>query len=149
MEIEKYIKDRVDNQIEWYDSKSQKAQKSYKTFQTIEIILAAIIPLLSGYASVHFIIPIILGVFGSAIAIIESLTKLNKLHENWIQYRSTCELLRYQKQLFITGSFPYNDIDETKENIFVKNIENIISSETNQWKSINTIGEDKNIEKKS
>ncbi len=137
MDIKEYLDERVDDQIKWYSNKSQKAQKTYKCIQTIEIILAAIIPLLSGYTTVHISIPIIIGAFGIVITILESLAKLNKYHENWIQYRSTCELLKYQKYLFLTHSAPYNNENETVENLFVRNIEQIISSENNQWKNIN------------
>lgn len=144
MNINEYLKERVDDQINWYDSKSQKAQKLYKIFQVIEIILASTIPLLSGYATKCYIFPVVIGIFGCIIAIIESITKLYKFHENWIQYRSTCELLRYQKHLYLTGSYPYNRTDETIDNIFVQNIESIISSENNQWKNINTLGEESN-----
>lgn len=145
MDIDIYIQTRVDEQILWYDTKSQYAQQRYKQLQILEIILAAFIPLLAGYSSNTYI-AVTIGTFGSLIAIIEAITKLNKYHENWIQYRSTCELLRYQKHLFLTGSYPYNKTDETIENIFVKNIENIISSENNQWKNINTVGNESNSE---
>lgn len=138
MQIEEYIKTRVDNQIEWYDKKSASCQNKYKLTQTIEIVLAALIPLLSAYAKDCVLIAVIVGVLGSAIAIIESLTKLYKWHENWIEYRTTCELLRYQKHLFQTKSAPYNTEPENIENIFVRNIENIISSENNKWKVVNS-----------
>ena len=141
MDINEYISSRLDPQIEWYDKKSMHAQKRYKQFQITEIVLAALIPLLSGYTASCTLIPIIIGIFGAVIAIIESITKLNKYHENWIQYRSTCELLRYQKHLYLTRSFPYNPTDETIDNIFVKNVENIISAENNQWKVLNTMEE--------
>lgn len=144
MNIEEYIQDRLDPQIDWYDKKSIHAQKRYKQFQITEIILAALIPLLSNYTTSSSIIAFIIGAFGSIIAIIEAVTKLYKYHENWIQYRSTCELLRYQKHLFLTQSYPYNPNDETIENIFVKNVENIISAENNQWKVLNTMEEKNN-----
>ncbi len=147
MDIEDYIKQRVDDQIEWYDKKSVSCQKKYKCLQVIEIVLAALIPLLSAYASNCIAISIIVGIFGSTIAIIESIVKLYKYHENWIEYRSTCELLRYQKYLYSTHSSPYNISDETIENLFVRNIENIISSENNKWKTINI--EDKQKNKRS
>ena len=146
MNIDEYIVKRVDDQINWYDKKSIEAQKWYKRLQKIEIVLAAFIPLLSGYATTTWV-AFIIGFFGAIIAIIESISKLNKYHENWIQYRTTCEMLRYQKHLFITGSAPYNNEDETIENIFVRNIENIISSENNQWKNINSIREEANNDK--
>lgn len=143
MDINEYLEKRVDDQINWYDNKSKEAQKWYKSLQTIEIILAAFIPLLSGFAS-NKCIAFILGFFGAVIAIIESISKLNKYHENWIQYRTTCEMLRYQKHLFLTGSAPYNTKDETIENLFVRNVENIISSENNQWKNLNINREEAN-----
>ncbi|MGN1481050.1 DUF4231 domain-containing protein [Porcipelethomonas sp.] len=134
MDIHEYIEERLDPQIKWYDEKSISCQKSYKLIQIVEIILAATIPLLSGYCNI-FLISIIVGILGIIITILESLAKLFKYHENWIQYRTTCELLKYQKYIFLTGASPYNKADETVENIFVKNIEQIISSENNQWKS--------------
>lgn len=137
MDIEKYMTDRVDDQINWYDKKSIKCQRTYKILQIIEIVLASLIPLLATYSEKHTIIAICVGLFGSIIAIIESITKLNKYHENWIEYRTTCELLRYHKNLFETHSYPYAISEETIENLFVKNIENIISSENNKWKSLN------------
>ena len=135
MNIEEYMATRVDNQIKWYSQKSGDAQKKYKCFQTIEIIFAAAIPLLSGYTTKCSIIAVIVGILGAIIAIIESVSKLNNYHETWIQYRTTCELLKYHKHLYLTKSHPYNDSEETIDNIFVKNIENIISSENDQWKS--------------
>ena len=122
--IEEYIKNRVDTEIEWYDKKSIHSQKMYKGFQIVEIVLASFIPLFSAYSQNCTIVAFTVGLFGAIIAIIESTTKLYKYHENWIQYRTTCELLKYQKNLFLTGSYPYNNSDETIENIFVKNIEN-------------------------
>ena len=138
MDIKEYMTDRVDDQIDWYDKKSVKCQRTYKIFQITEIILASLIPLLAAYSEKYTIIAICVGLFGSIIAIIESITKLNKYHENWIEYRTTCELLRYHKNLFETHSYPYAVSEETVENLFVKNIENIISSENNKWKSLNT-----------
>jgi hypothetical protein len=85
MDVKEYMETRVDEQINWYDSKSVRAQKKYKLFQIIEIILAATIPILSGYSDRCELIPFLIACFGSIIVIIESLTKLYKFHENWIQ----------------------------------------------------------------
>lgn len=143
MNIEEYIKNRVDDQIKWYGKKSKYCQNMYKGLQIVEIILASLIPLLSAYSEKSVNIAFFIGLCGAIIAIIESITKLCKYHENWIQYRTTCELLKYQKHLYLTKSYPYSNGHETIENIFIKNIENIISSENNQWKYIN-IEEDDN-----
>ena len=137
MNIDQYISERLDTQIEWYDSKSISCQNKYKKVQTAEIVLAATIPLLSAYTKDCSIIAFTVGLFGTVIAILHSLTKLYKWHENWIEYRTTCELLRFQKHLYLTNSSPYNTKEETIDNLFIRNIENIISSENNKWKVIN------------
>lgn len=136
--IEYYIKDRVDDQIEWYDKKSQAAQKWYKRIQIIEIISAAIIPILVPYAVRGNILSVCVAVLGALISILETVCRLYKFHENWIQYRTTAELLKYHKYLFQTHSAPYNTEEESVENVFVRNIESIISSENNTWKSLQT-----------
>lgn len=137
MGIEQFMIDRVDDQINWHDKKSQIAQKHYKTYQVIEIVLAAIIPLLSFFAD-KFIIQFIIAAIGSFIAIIEAITKLYKFHENWISYRCTCEALKTQKYLYITKSAPYNTTQETIDTLFVKNIETILSSQNNQWSNLHS-----------
>ena len=79
-------------------------------------------------------LPLIVGILGAALAVIQSITKLNSYHENWIQYRTTCELLKYHKFLYLTQTSPYNTSEETIENLFIRNVEDIISSENSQWK---------------
>ncbi|MFB3042367.1 MAG: DUF4231 domain-containing protein, partial [Candidatus Poribacteria bacterium] len=49
MNEENFMNERVDDQINWYDRKSQFNQKRYKRLRIIEIFAAALIPFLSGY----------------------------------------------------------------------------------------------------
>lgn len=135
MNIQEYIEQRLDAEQRWYSNKSKHAKKMYTIFQVIEIIIAALIPLLSGYTTNNSCIALIVGILGAIIAVIESLSKLFKWHENWIQYRTTSELLKYHKHLYLTHSYPYNNSPEDIDNLLVKNIEDIISSENNQWKA--------------
>ena len=133
--IEEYISTRVDDQIEWYDKKSMKAQKLYKRSQFAEIIISALIPVLTSFADLKFFL-ILIAIFGATISAIESLVRLYNLHEDWIEYRVTSELLKYHKNLYLTRSGLYNETEETIDSMFISNIENIISSENSKWKSI-------------
>lgn len=138
LEIKDYIRDRVDDQIDWYDKKSKKAQNWYKGIQIVEIISAAAIPIIVPYVSTGNWASLVTAILGALIAVLESFCRLYKFHENWIQYRTTAELLKYHKYLYQTNSAPYNNQEETTENLFVRNIEAIISSENNTWKALNT-----------
>ena len=131
------MSDRVDAEIQWYSQKSKQCQTKYKFLRMVEIILASLIPLLAPYADKYAIVSFIIGSFGTVITVAGSISALFKYHENWLHYRTTCENLKCQKLLFLTSSYPYNVGKETRENIFVKNVESIISSENAQWYSVN------------
>lgn len=134
--INSYIKNRLDDQINWYDRKSQQAQKRYKRLQLAELVIAAAIPLFSGYTVGCPAMAFIICVLGAVIAIIEGVERLYRYHENWIEYRAACEALKHEKSLYLMHAFPYG-ADETKEQLFVHNIENLLSSEGSKWKSSN------------
>ena len=130
-EIE-YMKERLTKQIDWYDKKSIRYKRLYHTFQIIKIIIAALITLLSVLSEIKYI-SFIIALCGALVIVLESINQLYKYHEKWIQYRTTCEQLRYHKYLYETNSYIYS-ANETFFNKFVKNVEQIISSENNQWK---------------
>ncbi len=138
MTSEDYLSKRVEDQIHWYDEKATKAQKEYKKYQRIELVAATSIPLLSGFAVGNIQVAIIIGLLGAVVAVVEGLTKLDRSHEKWIEYRATCELLRNEKYLYITGSGPYMNSDETNFHVFVETIERMVSSENNKWKQVNS-----------
>ena len=144
MSIDSYIENRVKNQISWYSKKSQAAQHKYKVAQVIEIIVAAVIPLLSSYAGKCWVIALIVGIGGCVITGIEGIERLYKWHDIWIEYRTTAELLKYHLHMYETKSGLYSNEPESFESMFVSNIENIISSENNKWKLMNELPKKEN-----
>lgn len=134
-----YIAQRLDDQIEWYSNKSSEAQKKYKILQRAEIIIAATTPVLGcvalAFEKVGIFLTIVMSALGSIIATIEAICKMNKYHENWIQYRYISELLKHEKYLFITKTPPYDD--ESAFSLLVQRVERTISSENVNWVGIN------------
>lgn len=134
--ISKYIKERVDNQINWYDDRSKSYQKKFKILKIIIIISSAIIPVIVNIGSdLNIWIKLIVSSLGATIVILESVINLNKYNENWISYRSICETLKHEKYMFIHSAGVYqenNDFD-----FFVERIESIISQENLNWASLN------------
>ncbi|QTR46305.1 DUF4231 domain-containing protein [Thiothrix litoralis] len=131
MNEDEYLASRVDDQIGWYDSKSQKAQRWFKRLRAIEIVAAAAIPLIAGFAKEPFPVTLVIALLGAAIAIISAAISLNQFQENWREYRTTCESLKHEKFLFLTKAEPYH----TKNSfaIFVQRVENLISRENSNW----------------
>lgn len=131
MNADEYISSRVDDQIDWYDRKSQSSQRWFKWLRGIEIVAAASIPLIAGFSPENLPIITIIAVLGALIAVISSVISLNQFQENWIEYRTTCESLRHEKYLYLTNTEPYHV--EKPLCIFVQRIEVLISKENSAW----------------
>lgn len=132
MNQEEYVNERLQDQIEWYDRKSQWNQKSFKRLQVFQLVAAATIPFLSGYIEPGgFWVKFSVGFLGLSIAGAGAVAGLYKFQENWIEYRTTCEALRHEKYLFLTKTEPYDT--EKPFELLVKRVESQISKENSNW----------------
>jgi hypothetical protein len=132
MNEEEYLDERLNGQIKWYDYKSATNKKWYRICQLTQLVMASLITL-SGifapddYPWIYFTIPVL----GAVIAMLSGALGLFKFEENWLEYRTTTESLRYEKYLFLTNSTPY-DV-ETPLNLLVSRVEILISKENTNW----------------
>ena len=132
MEQDGYVKDRLDNQIDWYDRKSIQNQKWFKRLQVVSIVGAASIPFLSGYITETTIfLKIATGLLGLMVAAITAILGLYKFQENWLEFRTTCESLKHEKYLFLTNTDPYHV--EQPFQLLVQRVEGLISKENTNW----------------
>jgi len=132
MDEDKYIKERLDDQIDWYSNKSKRSQNWFKTLRVVEIIAAATIPFLAGYVTDSAPeLKIVIGLLGVVIAFVAGIISLNKFQEIWIEYRTTSETLKHHKYLFLTKSAPY-DKDDSFQTL-VQTVEALISKENSNW----------------
>ena len=77
MEQDEYLKQRVDDQIKWYDRKSGSNRRWYKRLRLLEICAVASIPFLAGYISdAAPIYKLVVGLLGVVIAIITAVVSL-------------------------------------------------------------------------
>ena len=60
--------------------------------------------------------------------------QLLKSQENWVLYRSTAEILKKEKELFLNSVGDYSNIgDENKHKLLVERVESVISSENTKF----------------
>jgi len=140
MQPDEYITERVDDQINWYDRKSQIAQRWFKILRAVEIIAAGLIPLFAGFGGGSTWSVAAAGVLGALVAVLASLLSLNQFQEHWIEYRTTCESLKHEKYHFLTNAEPYNEEDPF--GLFVQRIESLISKENSAWSQYTRSGAD-------
>jgi hypothetical protein len=128
---EEYIEQRLSDQIGWYDRKSSRNQRWFKRLRFAEIVAAATIPFLSGFAGNSLPIKIAIGALGVVVAVLASLLGLLQLQVHWIEYRATAESLRREKFLFLTQTEPYDKDDAF--HLLVQRVEALLSKENADW----------------
>ena len=134
MNQDEYIKQRLNDQIKWYSSKSGVNQKKYKTWQVIRVIVALMIPILTLFVKEIPVFTYVIGTLGAIIVFIESFIKIFNYKDVWITYRLTSEQLKREKILYLTKCDPY-DNSEAFETL-VQRCEAIMQSENVGWKEI-------------
>jgi len=123
---------RLEDQIAWYDKKSQDAQFWFKRLKLVQLVTAGIIPLL-GIFSIPYLDKVT-AVLGLVILVVEGLQQLNQYQTHWISYRSACEALQHEKYLFLAGAGPYANAEQALP-LLADRIEGLISQEHAKWLS--------------
>lgn len=126
-----YVSARLDDQINWYSTKSTYCQTRHKVLRILEVVSAALIPFLSALGTNIPCTSWIVGSLGALIAICAASSGIFKFHENWIQYRATSEQLKHEKYLFLARAAPYADSDAF--HVLVHRVEGLISKENSTW----------------
>ena len=137
--FEKYLKERYECQVKWYDKKSSRNKRYSQGFQWTAIIISASVPVLVTLIPTWKWITIILSI---VLAITTAALKTFKFEENWISYRTVAETLKKEKYYYDAGATEYA-IAEDKRRLFVERVEALISSENTLWMAIQTKKEDK------
>lgn len=128
MSTNSYTLSRLDEQIEFYDTKSQSNQKKYKTIKFCEILLGGLVTAGAGFGWSN----ILIGCFGLLIIVFEGIKNAFQYHYHWLSYRSTCEYLRKEKHFFNAKAGPYSDVENIDKEL-AERIEEIISQEHAKW----------------
>ncbi len=130
MTPEEYLKDRVENQIEWYGRMSGWNKKWFIIFQIATLIASGSVPVFAIFSNSMWA-RITVAILGSATAITTGIVSLYQFREHWIDYRTTAESLKHEKYMYQTGTGPYAG-DDTFSTL-VERVEALLSQENMAW----------------
>ena len=122
--------DRLDDQISWYDRRSNSCQRWYKSLKLMEVGSAALIPFLAGIKASAWLT----GGLGVLIVVLEGILQLNQYQHNWITYRSTCEYLKHEKYLYAASAGAYSEA-KNPARLLAERVESLVSQEHAKWVS--------------
>jgi hypothetical protein len=121
------IWDRLVDQLDWYDRKSQSAQRAYKQVKIGQLLLAAGVPVAVASAAPG----ILTAMLGALVIVLEGVQQLYQWQTNWVVYRSTSELLKHEKFLYLAGAGPYSGPEPHR--MLAEYVEGLVSQEHARW----------------
>lgn len=137
MNEEQYFSDRLNNQIDWYDTKSKINKKLFYIFKIIQTVCTSLTPVLIGILlKWHWIIYVI-SILSFISILCEAILNLFKFNENWIQYRNTSESLKHEKFMYLSNSGTYDNSELDTFKTLVERTETLVSSENINWANMN------------
>jgi hypothetical protein len=134
---------RIDEQIEWYDAKACWNQLRYKRLQATIIVLSALTPLLLAgnllFVPVeprwdHYVLILLPIVVSVAATVVAATLTTFKYHDNWVQYRETCERLRREQFLYESKANDYARAPHP-ERLLARHAEEIMAGENAKWRA--------------
>jgi len=120
--------ERLEDQLNWYDTKSAYNQRMFKWLRSATIVMSVSIPLTAGFVKQAWVT----GGLGALIALCEGLQQLNQYHDNWITYRSTAEALKHEKYLFLATAAHYAAAEDPNR-LLAERVESLVSQEHAKW----------------
>jgi hypothetical protein len=119
---------RLQEQIGWYDRRSQVCQQRFKLLKILQIVTAAAIPVAVAVSAADWLV----AAAGALIVVLEGLQQLEQYQQNWTTYRSTCEQLKHEQFLYLAGAGPYGD-GADPERLLAERVESLVSQEHAAW----------------
>jgi hypothetical protein len=121
---------RLEDQIDWYDRKSQAAQSNFKRLKVLQLVAAAVVPVVAAADAT----PWITAAVGGVVLVLEGLQQLNQYQQTWITYRSTCEALKHEKFIYLARAGSYTGSPDPTR-LLAEKIEGLVSQEHAKWVS--------------
>jgi hypothetical protein len=125
---------RLNDQLDWYDKKSEDNQRRYKQIKIAQLVLAGSIPVFALVGDIWG--RWITAILGASVAILEGLQQLGQYNNLWVTYRATAEHLKHEKYLFLAKSGPYKGLkEEDALSLLAERVEEQVSTEHAKWVS--------------
>lgn len=119
--------ERLEDQLAWYDRKSVAAQQAYKRVKLSQLVVGAAVPVAAGLQ----ISAAITATLAAFVVVAEGVQQLYQWQTNWVLYRSTAEVLKHEKYLYLAAAGPYSTND--RHRVLAERIEGLVSQEHAKW----------------
>ena len=138
-EFDKYLEERYQDQVDWYDRKAQTMKRTYGRVQKLVIVLAALTTVAAAAGTVAGpagnISRWVTVSVSALVTIFTALLNTFKYRETWLNCRGTFDALKREKSYYIAQVGEYRDATD-REGLFVQRVETMFAREGAEWQSI-------------
>jgi hypothetical protein len=120
--------ERLEEQLGWYERKSQHHKRWYQALKVAQIVIAAGIPVVAAAGASAAVA----GALGAVVVVLEGLQQLFQFQQNWISYRVTAEALKREKFLYLAGAGPFAGVERPGA-VLAQRVERVVSQEYGAW----------------
>jgi hypothetical protein len=133
IDVEGYLSGRLEEQIAYYEKAASRAKQMHLRLQGGLIVLSVMVPVAvnkdwTGWSRYLVLIVALL------LPAMTGLASFRKYGETWLSYRTTAELLKNEKYLFLTGSGRYRDNPYAFQDL-VEAVESLLSAEHTKFRA--------------
>ena len=123
-----YLQQRLQPEIQWYDQKSARNKRWFYFFRISTIVISAGLVFMGYFSNMY---GWAVGLIGILIIIIEALDSVCKPQEKWINYRTTAESLKHEREMFASKAGAYAGMSD--DQLLTERCESLISREHSTW----------------
>ena len=127
---ERYIEERLNDQLRYYDKTANRAKRRYLQSRSVSVVAAAVVPVFVNLSFPY--VNIITTILSVLVVLLVSLESVFHFREQWVNARSTSEVLRKEYFQFTSSEGRYADFEEDSKKpfrIFVGRVEGMIEAE--------------------
>jgi hypothetical protein len=118
---------RLEDELHWYDTKSNNCQRTFKQFKLLQIVIAAAVPVLAALSAPAAVT----ASFAAVVVVLEGAQQLYQWQTNWVLYRATAEALKHERYLYLAQAGPYTGADRYR--VLAERVEGLVSQEHAKW----------------
>lgn len=137
-----YLKARVENQIAFHNKTANRLKLIFVLLVGLQVVLSALIPLLSLIDTNVFSNFVIskeyaVAICGSVLGIISAIQGFSNLQTHWLRHRMLEQKLISEKNVYLTRTRKYaTDDEQVNFRVFVDSIESLLQEENQQWSEV-------------
>jgi len=122
----------AEEMLVWYDKAASRNRLCFYLLKGVQLVLAASLPVFSLLPQIRGVQPILSGVAGALLIVLEGFQQTFQFQQQWVQYRATWSTLKAEEFLFRAHGGVYK-ADSGGQALFAERIADLVSSENKGW----------------